>query len=140
MPSSSKVGTSGSTEERLVAVTASARSLPAWISAVAGGTAWNDSGVCPAATAWIAGLPPLKGTTVRSSSPKASLNSSIDSDGVVPAPGEAILNLVGSALMAATSSCTVVAVTEGWTISAFGAAAALVIGTKSVSGSYGPLL
>jgi len=84
-------------------------------------------------------LPPPNGTTVRSSSPKACLNSSIERCGVVPMPGDAMLNRAGSALMSATSSCTLRAGTDGWAMSAFGAPAALVIGTKSLSGSYGTL-
>ena len=134
-PSSSSVGTSGSAAARLSEVTASARSLPSLISAVAGGIAWNESGVCPATTDWIDGLPPANGTTSRSFSPNDCLNSSIESDGVVPVPGEATLYFAGSALIASTSSCTVRAGTEGCAISACVAAPALVIGTKSLSGS-----
>src|SRR6185312_1794023 len=132
---SSSVGTSGSAAARLSEVTASARNLPSLISAVAGGIAWNDSGVCPATTDWIDGLPPENGTTRSSFRPSDCLNSSIDSDGVVPAPGDAIEYFVGSAVMAATSSFTSRAATDGCAISAWVAAAALVIGTKSLSGS-----
>ena len=45
MPASSKVGTSGSAAERFLAVTPSARSLPAWTSGAAGGIAWMQIGV-----------------------------------------------------------------------------------------------
>ena len=135
MPSSSSVGTSGSAAARLSDVTASARSLPSLISSVAGGIAWNESGVWPATTAWIAGVPPENGTTSRSLNPSDCRNSSIDSDGVVPAPGEATEYFVGLALMSATSSFTSRAATEGCAINAWVAAAALVIGMKSLSGS-----
>ena len=77
--------------------------------------------------------------TSRSFKPSDCLNSSIERDGVVPVPGEAMLYFVGSALMRSTSSFTVRAGTSGLAISAWVAAAALVIGTKSLSGSYGTL-
>jgi hypothetical protein len=69
------------------------------------------------------------------SSPSASLNISIDSDGVVPAPGEATLSLPGCALIASISSLIVLAGKFGFTSQAFGVAPALVTGMKSLSGS-----
>ena len=91
--------------------------------------------MCPATTDWIDGLPPENGTTRSSFNPRDCLNSSIDKCGVVPAPGEAMLYFAGSALMRSTSSLTLRAGTAGLAISAWVAAAALVMGTKSLSGS-----
>src|SRR5262249_49962747 len=131
MPSSCRVGTSGKVDDRLVAVTASARSLPSRTSSAAGGIAWNESGVWPATTDWIAGAPPWNGTTTRSSSLNVCLNSSIESDGVVPRPGDAMVYLPGLPLIRSTSSCTDFAGTSGWTSSACVAAPALAVGRKS---------
>src|SRR5215831_8342216 len=132
MPSSSSVGTSGSAGERVLAVTASARSLPSFTSAVAGGIAWKQIGVCPATTDWIDGAPPANGASAKSS-PKVSLNSSLDRCGVVPMPGEAKVYLPGLDLSSSTSSFTDFdGMTEGLTNSPLGEPAALVTGAKSL--------
>ena len=54
-------------------------------------------GVWPPSSDWINGPPPANGTVTKSS-PRSCLSISIDSDGVVPAPGEATLYLPGSRL------------------------------------------
>src|SRR6266550_4698546 len=105
IPSSSSVGTSGNAGERVAAVTASARSLPSFTSGVAGGIAWKHIGVCPATTDCIDGPPPGNGASAKSS-PKVSLNSSLERCGVVPIPGEAKVYFPGLALMSSTSSFT----------------------------------
>src|SRR6516162_7546892 len=120
--------------ERVAAVTASARSLPSFTSGVAGGIAWKHIGVCPATTDCIDGPPPGNGASAKSS-PKVSLNSSLERCGVVPIPGEAKVYFPGLALMSSTSSFTDLAGMPGCTNRPLGDPAALVTGTKSLSGS-----
>ena len=71
---------------RLSAVTASARSVPAWICGVAGGSDENAIGVWPATTDWIIGPPPPNGIEV-SLRFCVSRNSSPDRFDGVPRPG-----------------------------------------------------
>ena len=130
------MGTSGSAGERAGAVMANARSLPSFTSWVAGGMAWKHIGVWPATTDWIDGAPPGNGASAKSS-PKVSLNSSLDRCGVVPTPGEAKVYLPGLACRSSTSSFTDLAGMSGCTNSPFGEPAALVTGAKSLSGSKG---
>ena len=58
-PNSSKVGTSGSSENRFLLVTATARNLPAWILPSAGGSTPNAIGTCPPSRSFITGAVPL---------------------------------------------------------------------------------
>src|SRR5215813_1354350 len=134
IPSSSSVGTSGKAGERVAAVTASARNLPSFTSEVAGGIAWKHIGVCPATTDWIDGAPPGNGASAKSS-PKVSLNSSLERCGVVPIPGEAKVYFPGLALISSTNSFTDLAGMLGFTNRPLGEPAALVTGAKSLSGS-----
>src|SRR4051794_39428472 len=130
------VGTSGSTAARVLAETASGRSLPSLTSGIAGGSDVNVIGVWPATADWIAGPAPLNGTCTRSS-PAKSLNNSPERCGVVPVPADAKVYLPGFFLISSISSFTFFAAIEGCTTSRFGASAATVIGWKSLYGSYG---
>src|SRR5262249_35992800 len=114
--------------------TVSARSLPSFTSGVAGGIAWKHIGVCPATTDWIDGPPPGNGASAKSS-PKVSLNSSLERCGVVPIPGEGKVYFSGLALMRSARSLTDWAGMLGCTNRPLGEPAALVTGTKSLSGS-----
>src|SRR5690348_5607633 len=67
MPASAMVGTSGSALERFLVVTASALSLPVWISCGVVVMATNDIGVSSASTACVAGAPPLYDVMTKSS-------------------------------------------------------------------------
>jgi len=91
-------------------------------------------GVCPATTDWIEGPPPGNGASAKSS-PKVSLNSSLERCGVVPMPGEAKVYLPGLARMSSTSSFTDRAGMSGCTNNPLGEPAALVTGAKSFSAS-----
>src|SRR5207247_9091398 len=97
MPSSAKVGTSGSGLSRLAWATASARSLPLArldLSPVRSLTIMSTS---PESSASVAGCPPLKGTT-RRSAPVSCLKSSAAICTMVPGPDEAMVYLPGVAL------------------------------------------
>jgi len=59
MPDSASVGRSGKASTRSVVVTPSARTLPDWISATAGGTSLNMNCTCPPTTSCSAGAVPL---------------------------------------------------------------------------------
>ena len=89
----------------------------------------------PATTDCTIGPPPPNGTVTKSSL-SDSLNSSVDRCGGVPAPGMAKLVYL-PARTSATNSCTVFAGTEGCTTSTSGEVAAMMIGSKSLTGSYG---
>ncbi len=80
------VGTSGRLSMRFSPVTASARSVPAWICAAAGGSEENAIGVWPATTDWIIGPPPPNGMDGRSSFSDRR-NNSPDRCADVPSPG-----------------------------------------------------
>src|SRR6516162_933746 len=134
-PASSIVGTSGRIAIRFVLVTASARSRPSLICADADGSVANATGVWPPTTDCTIGPPPPNGT-VTMSSLSDSLNSSVDRCGGVPAPAMAKL-LYFPARTSATSSCTVLAGTDGCTTSTSGDVAPMMIGSKSFTGSYG---
>src|SRR5262249_24514176 len=79
---------------------------------------------------------PANGTTMKSS-PSASRNISIESEGVVPAPGEPTLYLPGSRLIRSISSLIVFTGKSALTTHEFGEAPALVTGMKSWATSYG---
>ena len=98
IPSSSSVGTSGAVSIRFVAVTASARIFPSLIRLIKLQMAPQAMGVWPPSSDCVMGPPPENGTTVKFS-PKRSRSISIDSEGVVPAPGEATVCFRGSRLM-----------------------------------------
>jgi hypothetical protein len=132
-PLSAIVGTSGRIEIRFPLVTASARSSPSLICAAAAGNAEKATGVWPATTDCTIGPPPAKGTTTNSSF-SDSLNSSVERCGGVPVPGIAKLSYF-PARTSAISSCTVFAGTDGWTTRASGDVAAMMIGSKSFTGS-----
>src|SRR5262249_18345313 len=88
MPSSSSVGISGANSTRSLAVTASTRIFRSLISAMALAMAPHAIGVWPPSSDCTIGPPPANGTTTKLS-PSASLSISIESEGVVPVPGEA---------------------------------------------------
>src|SRR6266508_2430144 len=132
-PASSIVGTSERIAIRFVLVTASARSRPSLICADADGSVANATGVWPPTTDCTIGPPPPNGT-VTMSRLSDSLNSSVDRCGGVPAPAMAKL-LYFPARTSATSSCTVLAGTDGCTTSTSGDVAPMMIGSKSLTGS-----
>jgi IS5 family transposase len=87
-PASAMVGISGSVGDRVLPVTASARSLLSLISCTAGAIAPNEIGVWPATVEPTAGPPPPNGTCTRSRFNEC-WNSAPTSCGGVPVPGEA---------------------------------------------------
>jgi hypothetical protein len=97
------------------------------------------SGVWPPSSDCTNGPPPENGTTTKFS-PSACLNISIESEGVVPVPGEATLYLPGSFLMISIRAVIVGAGKFGLICQALGVAPALVIAMKSLSMSKGTLL
>src|SRR5215831_17163584 len=97
MPNSSSVGISGANSTRSLAVTASTRIFRSLISAMALAMAPHAIGVWLPSSDCTIGPPPANGTTTKLS-PSASLSISIESEGVVPVPGEATLYLPGSFL------------------------------------------
>src|SRR5215470_1732337 len=135
-PASVMVGTSGRLGERVLLVTASARNLPALICGTAGVRALNPIWVWPATTAATAGPPPLNGTCTMSS-PSDRRNCSPARCGGAPVPPEAKVYLPGLALTSAISSLTLLAGTDGLTVSTVVEDAASVTGAKSLIGSYG---
>src|SRR6267143_5004908 len=126
-PASSMVGTSGSIAIRFALVTASARKNPSLICPDAAGSVANATGVWPPTTDCTIGPPPPNGT-VTMSSLSDSLNSSVDRCGGVPTPAMAKL-LYFPARTSATSSCTVLAGTDGCTTSTSGDVAPMMIGS-----------
>src|SRR5262249_40410102 len=96
-------------------------------------------GVWPPSSDCTIGPPPANGTTTKLS-PSASLSISIESEGVVPVPGEATLYLPGSFLMMSIRAVIVDAGKSGLTCQELGVAPAFVTGTKSLSMSKGTLL
>src|SRR5216684_1973115 len=86
------LGTSGSACDRILLVTASARSLPSLICGTAGGNEVKAMGVCPASVAPTAKPALLKGTCTRSR-PSNRRKCSPMRCGGVPVPGEAKLYL-----------------------------------------------
>src|SRR6516164_4733084 len=85
------------------------------------------------------GPPPAKGTVTKLTS-SSCLSSSIDSDGVVPVPGEATLSLPGLAFIKSINSSIVLAGKLRFTGQEFGEAPALITGMKSFFTSKGIFL
>src|SRR5215831_8979232 len=85
------------------------------------------------------GPPPAKGTVTKLT-PSSCLRSSIDSDGVVPVPGEATLSLPGLAFIKSINSFIVLAGKSRFTIQEFGEIPALVTGMRSFFRSKGIFL
>jgi len=130
MPSSAKVGTSGSGFRRLVCATARARSLPLAMcdfSAVRSLTIMSTS---PERSAIVAGCPPLKGTT-RRSAPVSCLKSSAAIWTMVPTPEEAMVYLPGLFFAIATTSLALFAGRPSRTARMCGAFAIKPIRAKS---------
>ena len=96
-------------------------------------------GVKPPSSDWVIGPPPAKGTVTKLT-PSPCLSISIESDGVVPAPGEATLYLPGLAFIKSISSFIVLAGKSWLTCQEFGVAPTLVTGMKSFSTSNGIVL
>jgi len=88
---------SGSASERLVVVTASARSVPALMYPIAAGVDSNVTCTCPPIRLVSEGPAPRYGTCTMST-PAIILNSSPAMWGPVPVPGDAMLSLRGLAL------------------------------------------
>src|SRR5262245_24404450 len=130
-PASAMVGASGSPRDRLLLRIASARNLPSLTCGSADATAPKEIGVWPPTTEDIAGPLPLNGTCKRSR-PSETRNCSPRRCDGVPSPGEAKLYLPGLARMSATRSLTVVAGTDGWTVSADAKVTASETGSKSL--------
>ena len=125
------LGTSGSACDRILLVTASARSLPSLICGTAGGNEVNAMGVCPASVEFTAKPALLNGTCTRSRPSDWRKYSPIRCGGV-PVPGEAKLYLAVPDLINATSSLTVSAAKEGCTVSTVAEVVAMVTGSKSL--------
>src|SRR5712692_5008309 len=125
------LGTFGSACDRILLVTASARSLPSLTCGTAGGNELKAIGVCPATAEPIAKPAPLNGICTRSR-PSDRRNCSPTRCGGVPIPGEAKLHLAGLDLMNATRSLTVWTASDGWTVSTTGEVTAIVTGSKSL--------
>src|SRR4029453_13689523 len=123
------VGMSGANSARLLAVIASTRIFPSLISAMALPMALHAIGVWPPSSDCTIGPPPENGTTTKLS-PSASLSISIESEGVVPVPGEAILYLPGSFLIMSIRVVMVGAGKFGLICQELGVAPAFVTGTK----------
>src|SRR5262249_17813193 len=85
------------------------------------------------------GPPPAKGTVTKLT-PSSCLRSSIESDGVVPVPGEATLSLPGLAFIKSINSFIFLAGKWGFASQDFGEAPALVIGMRSFFTSKGIFL
>src|ERR1700724_4124237 len=109
------LGTSGSACDRILLVTASARSLPSLICGTAGGNEVKAMGVCPASVEPTARPALLKGTWTRSRPSDRRKCSPIRCGGV-PVPGEAKLYLAGPDLINATRSLTVWTARDGWPV------------------------
>jgi hypothetical protein len=62
-----------------------------------------------------------------------------DRCGVLPTPGAAKLYLPGLARITAINSCMVLAGTDGCTLTTLGETATMLMGAKSLIGSYGTL-
>src|SRR5205085_11601888 len=91
------VGMSGSASERVVVVTASARSLPALMYSIDEGIEANITCTCPPSRSVSAGAPPRYGTWTMLT-PAIILNCSPDTWGGVPLPPDAMLTLPGLAV------------------------------------------
>ncbi len=117
----------------------SARILPSLISATELPIAPHEIGTWPPSSDCVIGPPPANGTVTKSTL-RSCLSCSIDSDGVVPAPGEPTLYLPGSFLISSTSSFMFLAGKLGLTSHEFGEPPALVTGIRSFSTSNGILL
>src|SRR5690349_21381010 len=124
------VGVSDSPRDRFLLKIARARSLPSLTCGSADATAPKHIGVWPPTTEAIAGPLPLNGTC-KMSRPRDTRNCSPRRCDGVPSPGEAKLYLPGLARMSATRSLTVVAGTDGWTVSAEAKVTASETGAKS---------
>src|SRR5262245_14873395 len=85
------------------------------------------------------GPPPWNGTVTKSR-PRASLSISIDSDGVVPVPGDPTLCLPGSRLIRSINSFIVCTGKFELTTHEFGVAPALVTGMKVLVNVVGHLV
>src|SRR5436305_1527211 len=93
-------------------------------------------GVKAPSSDWIMGPPPANGTVTKLT-PSRCLSISIDSDGVVPFPGDPTLYLPGSAFIASINAGMVFDGKSLLTSQEFGEAPALVTGMKSFSASNG---
>src|SRR5947209_4199267 len=82
------------------------------------------TGVKAPSSDWIMGPPPANGTVTKLT-PNPCLSISIDSDGVVPLPGEPTLSLPGLAVITSISSRMVLAEKSLLTSQEFGEAPAL---------------
>src|ERR1700748_611900 len=117
----------------------SARIFPSLMSATELTIAPQEIGTWPPSTDCVIGPPPANGTVTKSTL-RSYLSCSIDSDGVVPAPGEPTLYLPGSFLKRSIISFMVLAWKFGLTSQEFGEPPALVTGRRSFSTSNGILL
>src|ERR1700738_4541997 len=113
------LGTAGSACDRILLVTASARSLPSLICDTAGGNEAKAMGGCPASVEATANHALWKSTGTRSR-PSNWRKCSPMRWGSVPVPGEAKLYLAGLDLINATRSLTVWTASDGWTVSTVG--------------------
>src|SRR5690349_2657897 len=130
-PASVMLGTSGSAGDRILLVTASARSLPSLMCGTAGGSDVNAIGVCPASVELTASPALLNGTCTRSRPSDWRKCSPIRCGGV-PVPGDAKLYLTVPDWISATSSLTVRTAREGLTVSTVAEVVATVTGSKSL--------
>jgi hypothetical protein len=87
----------------------------------------------------VIGPPPANGTATKLTL-RSYLSCSIDSDGVVPAPGEPTLYLPGFFFISSIISGMVLAGKSGLTSQEFGEPPALVTGSRSFSTSNGILV
>src|SRR4029079_3108958 len=130
---------SGSVSRRFFDVMPIARSLPSLISATELPMAPQTIGTWLPSTDCVIGPPPANGTVTKSTL-RSCLSCSIDSDGVVPVPGEPTLYLPGSFFIRSTSSFMFLAGKLGLTSQEFGEPPALVTGIRSFSTSNGILV
>src|SRR5258708_31384073 len=116
--------------DRILLVTASARSLPSLICGTAGGNEVKAMGVCPASVEPTAKPALLKGTCTRSR-PSNRRKCSPMRCGGVPVPGEAKLDLAGLDLINATRALAVWTARDGLTVSTVGVVTAIASGAQA---------